>query len=116
MNRQEELKGLNDGKLQLILHELEYSYVAGSRSAEYIKFFRNLGPAAYCSDPSAIMPLAIENKMKMIPKPTISMKTVSDKWLWHVRTIHTPVIINENLYRAICIVLILMKEAENETK
>lgn len=115
MNRQQELDTFNDAELEklvCIYHDVD---MVNSESHEWDEgqhVFWPMGrgsvrPLKYCSNPSDIMPIAIEHRFKMVPH-----NNANDVDVWRVRTVHTDIVESENLYRAICIVFILMMEGK----
>jgi len=104
MIRQEELDGMSNFELETLVTMI----ITGACITTAQVCARD-----YCSNPSDIMPIAIENGIGIEAGTRGDRKT--DKWVAFDRY-HTKVVGHENPYRAICIVLILMKEAENEAK
>ena len=125
MTRQEELEAMSDFRLCETLsdlldiswlmrpsHRLNDSGIWRYSNMDTVDTCESL--ADYCNNPNDIMPLAIENKISTtfnIACPDLGWEVSGYEYLppddfKEFRARH------ESLYRAICIVLILMKESE----
>jgi len=108
MNRQEELEALNDEGLNHLVYCLRRKvgiHLLDAKTA--------FGLYDYCNCPADIMPIAIERKLKLEwddfdKEYVVYGKAYNGKSVTFINIGH------QNPYRAACIVLILMKEAENE--
>jgi hypothetical protein len=117
MNRQEELEGMSDRAINRLIAGSNY-YCASYDSDSEIVIDEGMAWVDYCNNPNDIMPIAIENGISLLldesdlPEATTnpSASLVSG---WGEDCISS---LDMNIYRAICIVFILMKEVENETK
>lgn len=113
MSRQQEL----DGMCEFDINRLTFAIL---NKVDINDLTQHCSPPDYCNNPSDIMPIAIDNKIALTPLFT------GDYWAGRVckfgyeGATKAPVYDiwaeDENPYRAICIVVILMKEAENEPR
>jgi hypothetical protein len=117
MNRQEELEGMSDFKLNCILATL-LGYLVNEEQTQALGFVNGVicnseWVKDFCGTPEDIMPLAIKNKVYFRESGELGGKIMYEAH----RFISSGLIYisaDLNPYRAICIVIILMKEAENE--
>ena len=101
MDRQEQLESMDDDELDLIIHSFEHP-----RGNNYLNFFNELDPSEYCQNPEDIMPLAVENGISLEYLPC------TEEWCAQEAKELTKRAFNNNPYRAVCIVLIVLKEGE----
>jgi len=106
MNRQEELEALNDEGLNHLVYCLRRKvgmHLLDAKTA--------FGLYDYCNCPADIMPIAFESKFELTP---MEEKGEDVYIVSYADDYNITYEIDKNPYRAICIVFILMKEAENE--
>ena len=117
MNRQEELEGMSHFEINKLVAPL-----SGKKYHLANGIFWGISPFAspmttynWCKNPEDIMPLAIENKISLLLDESDLPEATTNPLASLVSGCADDCIssLDMNIYRAICIVLILMKEAEN---
>jgi len=117
MSRQEELEAMSDQSIneticKLFFTECKFKTVELSDVTSRRMMILDRLPFEindYCNNPSDIMPIAIENKFRMLPDKNGYF--VANNWR-NDDKLSLEYCENKSLYRAICIVYLLMQEKE----